>query len=303
MTYVPKKVIEKEYIADNDELIITDRAHKNKYVRGIINNINNAEELKKQIIQKTTANLGFNFLTNYGIPKDFVLPSKKELENTFKKVQSQKNAMPFDEEQFKSFRNMKKTPWQNPIIIKVQKSICYNQLMTGYDKTTNQLCLFRFMLMQNPEDYEDFSLKLEMCVGGKEWLPLIRYDAQQESMHKNYIDKNGNFVEHGYDVDSPHFHITTEAGQVVFHDDLQTSFAQFADKINKKLLTSEVDKDTHLKEAVDMFKEHCAVTARIENYEVSDTNTLFNYNDIVYEDDLEFLAFSYQEKLNIGMEE
>lgn len=299
----PKHVDEKLYYKNKDEIGMDpkevevfelDRAHNSKKVRDIISRVNNYDETKKQIIASSKSKLGFDFLNHYGLPDGFEFPTEAELKPIFSKTCAQKISMPFSDAQFDSFLQMKKLPWGAPIVQKVDGLLMVSQLMTGYD-SNDQLCLFRFMVKKN-KSTEDYSLKMDMCVGGKEWITIIRLDTKQPEKHTEYFDKNGNFVENGYQVSGIHLHTTNECSQVIFENDLNTTFASH-DRQYEKHHKNETAEESFASN-VKRFKNRCAIASQIDNFVFSHEQSPFDLGKVSYSKNVEDIKQEHIRQFN-----
>lgn len=82
----------------------------------------------------------------------------------------------------------------------------------------DKFTLFSFSLVADSQEnakYTNFHVKLDICVGGKEWMPLIRYDSSGQK-HPNYI-VNNKVVKNESDVEfvrPPHIHVVDEYSQL-----------------------------------------------------------------------------------------
>lgn len=85
-------------------------------------------------------------------------------------------------------------------------------------KEGDKFTLFAFSLVADAQEnakYTNFQVKLDICVGGKEWMPLVRYDSSGEK-HPNYI-ANNTVVKNESDVEfvrPPHIHMVDEYSQL-----------------------------------------------------------------------------------------
>lgn len=154
----------------------------------------------------------------YGVFTDFALPNNFEYEELngeyFTKTYPQSYAIPLSDEAFKTLTHLPKKAINVPFKRNNGgKKVC-GQYMLGSLK--GKPVLYAFSIVQSEDNSEDFNIKLDVCINGKEWVQLARLDAQGEP-HPNYYDENS-FAKNQLDVSyvpAPHVHYCIQRSQVL----------------------------------------------------------------------------------------
>lgn len=150
-------------------------------------------------------------MAHYWLPDQGVLDDLKPMQ-FFSKPRKQKTPLPYSSKDIRKF-------WEMPKTRLGQVAHCYTsdrEVLGSYFVATEnggeKISLFALSIVcnANPQDkYTRFSIKLDMFVDGKEWLPIMRFDASGRDPHRNFM-KNGELVKSALDMDivmPPHLHI------------------------------------------------------------------------------------------------
>lgn len=174
-------------------------------------------EVRRAEVDAIMADAGID-LNSYWIPHEAMF---REINtwNYFEKPYKQRIPMPFKQSEIRRFISMPKAR-----IGKVEHCDKLDKDTLGAffvssedDGARNTLFAFSIVCDKNPADkYRWFNIKLDMCVGGKEWMPLVRLDSKIDEGHRNiYVDgKPVSRVEDMPSVDPPHLHVTEEFTQL-----------------------------------------------------------------------------------------
>lgn len=225
-------------------------------------NEENYEELKESLIEKANNKLGFDFQTEYYLPENFSLNSFSD--EHFKKYCSQKIAMPFSDSAFEKFISMKKTIINKEYLFNNRGKNIYGVYLIAVEN--NKPILFSLSIVKKIEDNQDnldFSIKVDMCVGGKEWLSLLRLDSMGPA-HPNYI-KNGKVSKREEVVFSftPHIHKNNEACQVISYNNLlYTTAIECQEFLKQKKLSCD---PTYFKSAIQLVYNMCGIEANFNS--------------------------------------
>lgn len=210
-------------------------------------------------INSDLATLGIN-LREYWVENDNIIdhaydelffqqPENQHLREThympeyFGHRQSQKVAMPYEQKDFMHFLSMPKA--------RVGKARAYHTKTNMGNDTTDDCISATYIASEEggahisefavtiicknekpDRKYKDFSIKLDMCVGGKAWLPLFRYDSAG-TVHRNFADDNGTpykKLDQLPEVDPPHIHMFSTAMQL-FGSNLDNDQQAYNDKV------------------------------------------------------------------------
>ena len=247
-------------------------------------NQNNYNNLKWELISQAKKILGDDFLHNYYLPKNFDLHSLND--EHFRSRTSQEISMPFKNDVFKKFLKMKKFAINDVYMFNQKSKNIHGVYLIG--KENGESVLFCLTIVKNIEedDFLDFTIKLDVCIKGKQWLNVIRLDSFGPA-HPNYI-VDGKVVENEEDITfakTPHMHINSQEVQVISNKNLDYSPAVHLNKINS--LNKSCQDENIFKNCFKMFLHYAnidfIVNKKIEkDYKYSFKNVLFDYNKIKY---------------------
>ena len=242
------------------------------------------EVSKQDVIKKSVKALGFNFLNDYGLPNNFNLKDSKLADVLRGERDLQEQPMPFTDQMFESFMHSKKMPINSFIITESNTGSAkktYNQLFIS--KHDDKDCLFRLAITYHPKYIGDFSISMTMLVGGKDWLPLYRYDSDGGD-HSNWI-KDGEVLTNPEIIKTPHLHINNQKTQVYFAHNVAHTDAQELTRIKGLLESGELDRSDHMMAALKCLEAHglLNINGGINNYDVTKPHIPFiDYNNVKY---------------------
>ena len=157
-------------------------------------------------------------MDEYWIKDDKLLDNLGSL-NYFSTTHKQRIPLPYNSKQIREFIKMPKNR-----IGSVE--YCHNRdrevmgaffVSAGDGGDKNSLFAFSIVCNDDPTlKYTNFNIKLDMCIDGKEWLPLMRFDSSGEEDHKCFFvdGKPVSKVEDMQQIDPPHLHLTEDFAQL-----------------------------------------------------------------------------------------
>ena len=238
------------------------------------------KERERELIAKMKA----KGLDKFWVDRSFDIESLVENEDIFKVGARgpQKMAMPFSDRQFDTFRGMTKKAIGSPIMISNGTKLVHGTYLMG--KSAGRPVIFAFSIAKDKNErfaYKNFNIKLDMLVGGKEWLPLVRFDGL-DNPHPNYI-VDGKVVADTEEVEttsSCHIHLNNSATQVLTSDLSYTTAVDAPKRIASKAKSND---QAFFKAALDYTLSLCGMSKemlRSENkdYLMDFGNYLFDYN-------------------------
>ncbi len=247
----------------------------------IKDNSKNYDQLYNQLIEEAKQKLGNNIFTDFQLPINFSLNNLDD--SIFKRRNLQTMALPFSNKIFE-------------LLIKMPKKAIndvYNFNNKGYNVTgiylvgkyNDKPILFalnvnRFLTYK---DYLNFSIKLDVCIGGKTWLQLLRLDSSGDS-HPNFFEGKSVCQDESKIIyaKTPHLHINSQENEVLSYNIIDYSPAIELD-FNFKNFRS--DDKTLLKNCFEYFKKYAnidiEINKEIENdYHYDFNKPLYDYSKI-----------------------
>ena len=225
-----------------------------------------------------------NGLDKYWVTRSFDMESLLESESIFKVGAKgpQRVAMPFSDKSFEKFRELPKKKIGKPFMLNNGAKLVHGTYLIGKD--AGRPVIYAFSIAKNPKNKyanADFNIKLDMLVAGKEWLPLVRFDACNNS-HPNLI-VDGKVVqdtEHIQNTSPTHIHLNNNATQVLTTDLSYTTAIDAPSHITDKL-KSENSQD-FFKSALDYTLSICGMSREMlssqnPEYFIDFNNYLFEY--------------------------
>ncbi len=244
-------------------------------------NSKNYDKLRNELIKKAEHKFGKNIFTDFQLPIDFSLNNLDD--SIFRNRTTQTLPLPYSNEIFELLKKMPKKAIND----------VYNFNNKGYNitgvyligKYDNKPVLFAFNICRflAYKDYLNFSIKLDVCVGGKTWLQLLRLDSYGPS-HPNYF-QNKKVCQKESEVQyvkTPHLHINSQENEILTHNIIDYSPAIELD-FNFENFRS--DDKTLLKKCFEYFKKYAnieiEINKKIENdYHYDFNNPLYDYSRI-----------------------
>ena len=227
-----------------------------------------------------------NGLDKYWVTRDFDIDSLLKSESIFKvgACGPQRVPMPFSDNSFKRFRELPKKKIGKPFMLNNGAKLVHGTYLIGKD--AGRPVIYAFSIAKNPKDkyaHTDFNIKLDMLVAGKEWLPLVRFDAC-DIPHPNLI-VDGKVVadtEHIENTTSSHIHLNNNATQVLTTDLSYTTAVNAPTAITDKL--SSANEQDFFKAALDYTLSMCGMSrdmlsSQNPEYFVDFNNYLFDYEN------------------------
>ena len=256
----------------------------NKTLKMFQENQSNYNDLKSDLIRQAKVVLGDDFLTNYYLPKNFNLYSLND--EHFRSRTSQELSMPFCNDIFSRFLKMKKYAINDVYMFNQKSKNIHGVYLIGKENGKNVLFCLTIVKNIAEDDFLDFTIKLDVCIKGKQWLNVIRLDSFGPS-HPNYII-NGKVVDMEEEVTfakTPHLHRNSEEVQVIANKNLDYSPAMELNNIN--FLNKSSEDSSIFKSCFNMFLNYSNIDFIInkkidKDYKYSFKNVLFDYNKIKY---------------------
>lgn len=246
----------------------------------IKDNNENFRKVNNTLYKDAVSLLGDKYQNKYYLPNDFDYNLLNE--DFFHKRETQTFAIPLTTNMFKKFICMQKTPVNSYFKFTSNNHLVVGQYFANVenDKTT----LFAFSYVQSTTNKKDFSLKLDMCFQGQEWLNLVRLDGYG-NMHPNYYTAKkvvDNFEDVEY-VDFPHLHYNCLNTQILSNDKLDYSSAVFIEQLKQYENT-----DKYLEECLTYFSNITGTnqSINIDAFTKNQKNTDYFKNQIyLYNED------------------
>lgn len=239
-------------------------------------NEKNFNKVKAEKIKKAQeAGIDFN---NLQIPDNFDFQALTG--DYFLKRCPQEVAAPITNEQAQTLMRMKKMMIGQPY---TKPSKTGGKLIHGayFVSRTEPRYLFAVSIVtpeKGDDKFFDYNVKLDVCLSGKQWLPLARFDSLGPA-HPNYV-QNGKVVEK-VDVpnaETPHLHTYDEYTQIVC-DDLEYSLANEVDRSLYNM--KDAKNPQYFKAGIQSFFNMFGVDAIINKEVESDYK--YNYNQPLFD--------------------
>lgn len=221
-------------------------------------------------------------IEKYWIDSSFDFDKLFHNEEVFRSGDIQNIAIPFSNDMFCRLISMDKKRIGKSIMLKNKAKMVHGIYLMGGSK--NRPVIFALSVVRNASEklkYVDFSIKLDMLVSGKEWLPLCRVDSVGLS-HPNYIDRNHRVVSdmsRVRNIEGPHVHINTEQTQVLT-DDLSYMTAEPLGVTMRKL--DVVGDNTYFKDVLIEVLETCGVGKKVIS-KSADEGLRFDFYNYVFD--------------------
>ena len=214
---------------------------------------------KKMQQYEELKSLGLN-IRHFWLDKDFDLERQLMDNSIFKTGDAQDFAMPYTDSSLKTFRDMTKKPVGNPFMFEHKDKLVHGTYLLGEHNSHD--VLFAFSIVRDKKErknYQNFSIKLDMCVNGATWLPLLRLDSSGEP-HANLIVNNQvvDTVDDIQYVEAPHIHLATERSQVIC-DTLSYSPAFTPKELGIRL---NPESETYFQDALKGTMKLCGISSR-----------------------------------------
>ena len=228
--------------------------------------------------------LGDDFLNNYYLDDSFDLTA---LDNShLMQRNDQKLHLPLSNETFKKLITIQKKPFNEIYAFNSRGKNIHGIYLIAKDDKTNKKILFSLSIIKTIEnnlDNLDFSIKLDMCIKGKEWVNILRLDSLGNT-HLNYIT-NGKVAKSKDEIElapTPHLHYNSYETQVII-DNLDYTLAKHIPELNFENLSS-LDKNI-FKKCFNYFVKVANINIQInkkieEDYKYDCINTLWDYDKI-----------------------
>lgn len=178
----------------------------------ILKNQRKYNRAKLHLLRATSKEYGYGVFTDSSLPDNFDYSSLSV--DYFYDTYTQTFAIPLSDDAFKTLTSLPKKAINTPFIFnRGDKRIC-GQYMIGNLK--GKPVLYAFSIIQADNNSDEFNIKLDVCVNGKDWVQLARLDSQG-APHPNYYDENS-FAKSQLDVTyvpAPHIHYCIQRSQVL----------------------------------------------------------------------------------------
>ena len=260
-------------------------------IKTMQDNERHREEILKEKTEAIIAKYGTNILENYFLPNNFKMQDIKDKDAMQTRIQQ--DCLPFTNEQIQEMIDMPKYPINDVYIDNDKGKVVNGKFLIG--EHNGKKALFVIFVEKSKaygDDFDKFSIKLNLYAGGKTWFEIVRIDSQ-EAEHPNLI-KNGKVVSNSSQVEwinTPHVHRTTQESQL-FSDTLDYSTARSTvEYLNLKT----IDNNTLFRAHVELFLEKTNIIGKDmekreeqikniinedlpENWHFATNNSLFTYS-------------------------
>lgn len=185
---------------------------KNDY-SAILKNKDKYDNIKIKLLKNACKKLGYNVFKDFDLPQTFNYDCLNA--DYFNKTYTQTMSIPLTDNVFKMLTKLPKKAINTPFVFNSKdKRITGQYLLGNYN---NKPVLYALSIIQNEKNANtEFNLKLDVCINGKEWIQLARFDSSG-APHPNYYDENTyakNSNEINY-VPAPHMHYCIQRSQVL----------------------------------------------------------------------------------------
>lgn len=196
---------------------------KTKMLSVVKDRAKNYNKLLKSYRKDSNFLLGDHLNCALNIPEDFDF-SKLDGE-FFKQKNPQGFSLPLSNQTFEKLRKLPKRAINSYFVENNNGKEIFGQYLVGV--INKKPILYAFSIVIDEKDTDKFSIKLDACIRGQDWINLTRFDSKGPP-HPNYITKDGSVVT---SIDklqmcpTPHLHINSQEAQVIFGDSLDYSTA------------------------------------------------------------------------------
>lgn len=240
-------------------------------------NEKNKQKLEKELIAQTKKELGKDIFKHYHLPADFDT-KKLEDKEIFSGRFEEKHSFPFTDEQFDHFIGLEKFPITSPVVLNEKNNKIQGVYLAAKDN--GRLILYALTIV-NEGGYNEFdktTIRLEMSVGGKEWMSLLRLD-NSGAPHPNYIENRsggGRNLVDDYSqikgINPPHIHKNCHDSEVIAH-----AYKDYTP-------ATEISEPVYdLKHALDYFMSHANIKAKINPEIAAAPNYRFTYGQDLFD--------------------
>lgn len=231
------------------------------------------KNIKIKLIKMVCKKYGQQVFSDFSLPNDFDFANLSE--DYFNNTYIQNMSIPLSTNNFKMLTSLPKKAINTPYIFNSKDKHIIGQYLLG--SLDNKPVLYAFSIVQDQKHKtEDFNLKLDVCVNGKEWVQLARFDSCG-APHPNFYDENSfakDITELSY-VPTPHMHYCIQRSQILNG----TKFDYMPAKhIDKELLTK--DNKTMLENSLKLFLKSVNIVDNL------DYNAIINnsYNAFIFKE-------------------
>lgn len=185
---------------------------KNNY-SAILKNNNKYNNIKIKLLKTACKKLNCNVFKEFDLPQTFNYECLTA--DYFNKTYTQTMSVPLTDNVFKMLTNLPKKAINTPFVFNSKdKHITGQYLLGNYN---NKPVLYALSIIQNEkQSTTEFNIKLDVCVNGKEWIQLARFDSSG-APHPNYYDENS-YAENSNEINyvpAPHMHYCIQRSQVL----------------------------------------------------------------------------------------
>lgn len=245
---------------------------KFEYV-AILKNERKYKNVKIKLVKMVCKKYGQQVFSNFSLPENFDFSSLNE--DYFNRTYIQNMSIPLSTQSFKMLTALPKKAINTPYIFNSKDKHIIGQYLLG--SLNGKPILYAFSIVQDQKHKtEEFNIKLDVCINGKEWVQLARFDSCG-APHPNFYDENSfaKDIDELYYVPTPHMHYCIQRSQILNG----TKFDYMPAKhIDKELLTK--DNKTVLENSLGLFLDSVNIVDSLD-YNAIISNS---YNSFVFKE-------------------
>ncbi len=182
-------------------------------IYAILKNKRKYKNIRLKCLNLMYKRYGYDLFVDCNLPSNFNYDSLTM--DYFTRTYTQSVPIPLSDKMFKKLTRLPKKVINTPFrFYNGGKRICGQYMLSTFN---GKPMLYAFSVIQDEKSpNENFNLKLDVCINGKDWIQLARLDSAG-APHPNYYDENS-FAKEQSDVQfipAPHVHYCIERSQVL----------------------------------------------------------------------------------------
>ena len=239
----------------------------------ILKNERKYKDTKIKLIKLVCKKYGQQVFSDYSLPKDFDYDTLNA--EYFDKTYTQNMSIPLSTNQFKMLTTLPKKAINIPFVFNSKDKHIIGQYLLG--SINNKPVLFALSIVQDAKNpTEEFNIKLDACINGKDWIQLTRLDSSG-APHPNFYDENSfalNTEELTY-VPAPHIHYCIQRSQILNGNKFDYMPAKH---IQRELLLA--DNKTMLENGLKYFLDYVGIQEELDYTAITGKS----YNSYLFKD-------------------